>query len=251
MNKENEFLLKPGMGVDLVFNLDSLSPLSKSSIVFDCDESRRQVIVAQPAQRIHKDYQFKQMHISSLIKKELSAKIRLGYSCKIVDIIKEYSMANQEKTEAILLEYSPPAQEINIRSAFRFHPNPNFDVYGKIVIDNAIYYSGRHFKFHDISITGIGILIPKKILKERNPLLDLKANSYAKIGILLKIGNREDSVFTIECDIKVIRTHMEYNLLSGFAGFSMVNLTQDQEETLNRFIHNAQLDEIRKVNRFK
>jgi len=251
MNYENDFFLKPGMGVDLVFNLDSLSPTSKSSIVFDCDESRRQIIVAQPVHRIHKDNQFNQMHISSLVKKELSTKIRLGYSCKIIDIIREYSLSNHGKSEAIVLEYFPPAMEINIRAAFRFRPNSNFDVYGKLVINDEMYYSGRHFKFHDISITGIGILIPKKILKERNPLLDLKTNSHAKIGILLKTGGREESASTIECDINVVRTNMEYNLVSGFAGCSMINLTHDSEETLNRFIHNAQLHEIRKVNRFK
>lgn len=251
MNIEDDLFLKPGMGVDLVFNLDSMSPISKSSIVFDCDESRRQVVVAQPAQRIHKDYQFNQMHISSLVKKELSAKVRLGYSCRILDCINEYSLSNRGKSEALVIEYSPPAMEINIRAAFRFHPTSNFDVYGKLVINDDMYYSGRHFKFHDISITGIGILIPKKILKERNPLLDLKTNSHAKIGILLKTGGKEDSAATIECDIKVVRTNMEFNLLSGFAGCSMLGLAHEHEETLNRFIHNAQLHEIRKVNRFK
>lgn len=251
MNIEDDFLFKPGMGVDLVFNLDSMSPISKSSIVFDCDESRRQVVVAQPAQRIHKDYQFNQMHISSLVKKELSSKVRLGYSCRILECINEYSLSNRGKSEALVIEYSPPSMEINIRAAFRFHPTSNFDVYGKLVINDEMYYSGRHFKFHDISITGIGILIPKKILKERNPLLDLKTNSHAKIGILLKTGGREDSASTIECDIKIVRTNMEFNLLSGFAGCSMLGLAHEHEETLNRFIHNAQLHEIRKVNRFK
>jgi hypothetical protein len=191
------------------------------------------------------------MHISSLVKKELSSKIRLAYSCRILDSIKEYSLANRGKSEALVIEYFPPATEINIRAAFRFRPNSNFDVYGKLVINDEMYYSGRHFKFYDISITGIGILIPKKILKERNPLLDLKTNSHANIGILLKTGGREDSASTIECEIKVIRTNMEFNLLSGFAGCSLLNMTHENEETLNRFIHNAQLHEIRKVNRFK
>jgi hypothetical protein len=239
------------MGVDLVFDLDSLSPKSKSSLIYDCDESRKQIIVAQPNQKIHKTSNIGQMHISSLLKKELSSKIRLGYSCKIIDIIKDYSLSNQVKTEALLLEYHPPAIEINIRSAFRFRPNSIFEVFGKLVVNKEIFYSGRHFKFHDISVSGIGILIPKKILKERNPLLDLKSDGYAKIGILLKNAEKEDFISTIECDVKIVRTNMDYNQLSGFAGFSMLNLNQEQEETLNRFIHNAQLHEIRKLNRFK
>lgn len=250
MNKENAFLLKPGMGVDLVFNLDSLSPLSKSSIVFDCDESKKQVIVAQPALKIQKDNPYKQMHISSLVRKDLNSKIRLGYPCHLFDIIKDYRLSNNEKAEAVVLEYSLPAQEINIRSAFRFQPNTNFEVFGKLAIRDEMFYSGRHFKFYDISISGIGILIPKKIQKDRNPLLDLKPDTLGKIGILLKNGDNADSVWTIECRFKVVRINTDYNPLSGFAGLVMINLSQDHEETLNRFIHQAQLYQIRKNNRF-
>lgn len=250
MNKEDAFLLKPGMGVDLVFNLDSLSPVSKSSIVFDFDESKRQVIVAQPVLKIQKDHPYKQMHVSSLIRKDISTKVRLGYPCNLVDIIKDYRLSNNERAEAVVLEYSLPAQEINIRSAFRFQPNANFEVLGKLVIHNEMYYSGRHFKFYDISISGIGILFPKKIQKDRNPLLDLKPDTQGKIGILLKSGEKSDSVWTIEAKIKVVRVNTDYNPLSGFAGLSMLNLTQDHEEILNRFIHQAQLYQIRKNNRF-
>ncbi len=252
MNKELEFRLKPAMGVDLVFNLDSMSPVSKSSIVLDSDETKKHVVVAQPGEKIQRDIAYNQMHISSLVKKELAGKTRLAYSCRIVEFIRDYGLSNQGKTEALLIEYKPPAMEINIRSAFRFQPNVNFDVLGKISLDGNIYYSGRHFKFHNISISGIGLLIPKKILKVRNPMMDLKIGSYAKMGVLLKTGGEiPESVFTLECTIKIVRMHTDYNPLSGFAGCSMIKLSQDQEETINRFIHNAQLHEIRKINRFK
>ena len=249
MNKECDFLLKPGLGVDLVFNLDSLSPSSRSSIIYELNEPLRQVTVAQPVHRISPDHSSHQMHISSLIRKELSDKIRVGYPCKIIDIIKGYDLANRGKTEALLLEYVPTLIDINIRSAFRLHPNASYDVLGKMVLNGEIFYSGRHFKFHDISITGIGMLIPKKIQKTRNPLLDLKPDSIAQIGILLKNSEKQDSVTTLECKIKTVRAHMDYNPLSGFAGFSFINLSQDAEETLSRFIHNAQLYNIRKINR--
>ncbi len=90
----------------------------------------------------------------------------------------------------------------------------------------------------------------KKIQKDRNPLLDLKPDTLGKIGILLKNGDNADSVWTIECRFKVVRINTDYNPLSGFAGLVMINLSQDHEETLNRFIHQAQLYQIRKNNRF-
>jgi hypothetical protein len=252
MTNMTEFPLKPGLGVDLVFNLDSESPSSKTSIIYDCNESLNQVIVAQPTQRVHLESRYPQMHISSLISKELTTKVRVGYPCRIIEALSEYRLSNQSKVDALLLEYSPTLVDINIRAAFRFHPNSNYDVVGKLSIGNDMYYSGKHFKFQDISLNGIGILIPKKIVNTRNPMLDLSNDTFGRIGILLKIAEERDSIVTtIESDVKVVRIAMNYNSMSGFAGCTLLNLSTNQEESLSRFIHNAQLYEIRMINRFK
>ncbi|GAB6094167.1 hypothetical protein JCM14469_04190 [Desulfatiferula olefinivorans] len=245
-----DLILKPGLGIDLVFDLDSLSPSSKPSIVFDCNDRTRRVIVAQPTHRINPATVSRQMHISSLVRKELSSKVRLGYLCRVLEAINGYSLANQGKADALLIEYIPPLMEINIRAAYRFHPNASHEVLAKLVYHDQIYYSGRHFKLHNISINGVGLLIPKKILKDRNPLLDIQNSSSGKIGIILKYAEDGGAISTFDCDFTVVRTHTDYNALSAFAGCSLVNLSPDAEEMLNKFIHQAQLHEIRKLNRF-
>lgn len=250
MTENNDFILKPGIGVDLVFDLDSLSPTSRPSIVFDCDEKRRLVVVAQPSMHLSADKNKKrQMHISSLIRGELSSKIRLGYACRILKTIDNFKLANQGQADAVLIEYSPPLVEINIRAAYRFHPNANHDVLGKLVYNDIMYYSGRHFKFHNISINGVGLLIPKKILKVRNTLVDIHPHSQGKIGMILKDSNEKDTITTIDCEFLVVRTNTDYTDKSAFAGCTLTKLRQEHEELLNRFIHKAQLHEIRKLNR--
>lgn len=251
MADNKDFILKPGMGIDLVFDLDSLSPSAKPSIVFDFDEKKRQVVVAQPTHRINPDTQGRQMHISSLVRRELSPKVRLGFPCRVLEALNGYQLANHGKADALLIEYRPPLVEINIRAAYRFHPNPTHDVMGKLQYHNEIYYSGNHFKIHNISINGVGLLIPKKIKKNRNPLLDIPVQSLAKIGIILKNTLENNAIFTIDSDIRVVRTHSEYNAMSGFAGCTLLHLSQEYEEILNKFIHNAQLHEIRKLNRLE
>lgn len=249
MTTQKDIVLKPGLGVDLVFNLDTLSPISKSSIVFDQDEKLRQVTVAQPTPKISKDYKYDQMHLSTLVTKELSGKVRLGYKCKIIKLINKYQLANQGVADAILLEYQEPLVEINIRAAFRLYPNTSFDVMGKLFYHGKEFYSGIHFKIYNVSVSGIGLLIPKKIKKDRNPLLDIETNKTGKIGLLLKKTGKSDDIITIESDIKVVRSNSNFNAMSGFAGLTFAELLQKNETALNKFIHEAQLHEIRQTNR--
>lgn len=244
MVKQAVNILKPGLGIDLVFNLSSMNPVVKPSIIFDC--IKNQVIIAQTHRKISPDYKYNTVHISSLISNELSGKVRKGYPCKILEFIKEYKLANNNITQALLLEYSEPQLDMNIRSAFRFEPNLTHNVMGKLVHEGIDYYSGVHFKILNISISGIGLLIPKKIKKIRNPLLNISINSYAKIGLLLKSS---ENIVTIESEILTIRKNTEYNPMSGFAGFSFNKLSSESEESLNQFIHNAQLHEIRTINK--
>jgi hypothetical protein len=250
MTNSSEFVLKPGLGIDLVFDLDSESPSSRSSIIFEHSPSYKQVIVAQPRNRIIPESGYKQMHISSLVYRDISAKVRLGYSCRITEVIKDYKLSNQSLAEALIITYDPEVIEMNIRSAFRFQPTPSFDVVGKMVINHQIFYSDRQFKFHDISNNGTGLLIPKIYNKERNPILDIKSGSRGAIGMILKLPDGKAAAPPIECDIKIIRMNLNHNAMSAFAGCSLLGLKLSQEESLNRFIHKAQLHEIRKHNHF-
>lgn len=247
MTKQISSILKPGIGVDLIFNLSSMSPLVKPSIIFEQDNNK--IVVAQPQRKISSEYKFETMHISSLISNELSVKIRKGYLCRIIKLIDKYKLANDNRTQALLLELQEPLLEMNIRAAFRFKPNLTHNVIGKIVYEGKEFYSGVHFKVFDISISGIGFLIPKKIKKNRNPLLDISKNSPANVGLLLKSTEDKEEILTLESEIFIVRTNIEHNERSGFAGVSFQNLLQQSEEALNKFIHNAQLFEIRKNNR--
>ena len=247
MSKKSADILKPGMGVDLVFNLTSISPVVKSSIIFDCVDNK--MIVAQPRIKITPDYNYDTMHVSSLISEALSEKKRKGYTCRILKEIKDYKLANGSATPALELEFTEPLLDLNIRAAFRFTPNTAYSVMGKLIYKGKEFYSGTHFKVFNISISGMGILIPKKINKIWNPLLNIKKNSPAKAGLLFKSSDETESISTMECDVLIVRANPDYNEMSGFVGMSFENLHYEDENTLNKFIHNGQLFEIRADNR--
>lgn len=247
MAKELSNILKPGMGVDLIFNLSSMSPIVKPSIIFDRND--QEIVVAQPKNRISSDYNYQTMHISSLIPDTVSGKNRKGYSCKILKLIDAYRLANNNTTRAILVKYEEPFIDMNIRAAFRFEPTATHSVMGKIIFKGEEFYSGTHFKVFNISVSGLGLLIPRKINKLRNPLLEIPKGSDLKIGLLLRSTEAEEEITTLESKIHTVRQNTNYNKINGFAGFSFHNLSQQNEEALNKFIHNAQLFEIRQSNR--
>lgn len=248
MSEKTPSILKPGIGVDLIFNLSSMSPIVKPSIVFE--QNNQQVIVAQPKIKITPDYRFDTMHISSLVSAELSGKNRKGYKCKIAKHIDKYQLANNNTTQALLLDLLPDLFDMNIRAAFRFEPNATHNVIGKLLYRGNEYFSDLHFKVFNISVSGIGLLIPKKIKKEINPLHEIAKNATARVGLILRSLEDKEEIVTIESEVFIVRTNRDYNEKSGFAGIKFQNLKQQNEESLNRFIHNAQLYEIRLNNRF-
>ncbi len=244
MNKQTSNILKPGIGVDLIFNLSSMSPLLKPSIIFE--RENQSITIAQPQSIITPNYKYETMHISSLISNELAGKNRKGYLCKITKHLDSYILSNGSVTKALLLEIQEPLIDLNIRAAFRFEPNLTHTVMGKIIYKGKEYYSGVHFKVFNISISGVGFILPKKIKKSRNPLLDIAKDSIAKMGLLLRSTEGAEEIITIESEILIVRTNSDYNKFSGFVGVSFRNLVQQSEEALNKFIHNAQVFEIRK-----
>lgn len=238
----------PGTGIDLVFNLDSQSPVSRSSIIFDCDYKKKIMVVAQSTPPILKSSQYKQLHVSTLVKKELAEVVRYGFSCSIEKIIGNYKLANRKTAPAIFLKYYTPSIEVNIRSAYRLHPSQSFDVMGKIIYNNEEFFSGRHFKIHNISITGAGLLIPKFIAGKVNPLNEIEPGKEAIIGLILKIADNEDDLTTVTSRVRFMRANSNYNKKFGFSGVKFERLRIADEEELSKFIHEAQLHEIRHLN---
>ncbi len=121
------------------------------------------MIIAQTTPQIFPSTSFDQMHVTTLVKKELAQKFRVGYKCEIKNFLSNYKLANNNTIPAIQIQYHLPPIELNIRSAFRLKPTAKHEVLGKLIFNGKSYFSGKDFKVFNISITGIGFLIPKTI----------------------------------------------------------------------------------------
>ncbi len=247
MIDENENYFKPGIGVEIVLNLNYEVPMTRSSIIFEADAKKKTLIIAQSTPQILPSTEFKEMHITTLVKKELDVKFRVGYKCKVLNFIKDYKLSNQKLIPAIEIQYEKKPVEINIRSAYRLPPSSKFEVLGKMIYNGESFFTGNEFNIYNVSISGLGILIPKTIKTERNPLMDMEAGEVAKVGLVLKNNSgKKEEILTVSSSIRVMRIKGNHTEDNSFAGMQFIEIKNVFEEKLGKFIHEAQMFDIRK-----
>jgi hypothetical protein len=246
---EIDQIFLPSTGVDMVFDIDSLTPHSRSSIIYDIDFKHKKIIIAQTTPPFSKHTDFKQLDITTIIQTP-KRRVRLGLKCTDFKIIPRYPLANKSHVPAVQLSYKPPVRETNIRSAFRLPLNENYIIKAKIAHKNIKYASPDDFFIRDISLTGIGLVIPRKKKKAPNPLAAaIKTGEKLVAGIILIDMKLDKPVDIITVKAQVTRVDMKYSDTSILAGVNFLNLKQNAESSLHKFIHQAQIETLKKLSR--
>jgi c-di-GMP-binding flagellar brake protein YcgR len=248
-NAQVKDVFKPGTSIELVFNIDSMQPIVRSAILYDCDYASSQVTVSQTRPMILPSASFQQMHMTTLVHTEYNRKFRTGIDCRILEFLNNYKLSGSATERAVLIEYAPPLTLVNIRSAFRLEPNERYQVEGVIKWHGDTYRSEEDFTVANISFTGIGILVPIRSGGEKNRLLEMETTARATIELKLIRKASDPGKLTISSVIRSVRVYPRYNTKKGYLGAKFSNLSDKDEEALSKFIHEAQLYDIRKTNR--
>jgi len=236
----------PSVGVDMVFNISSLTPYSRSSIIYDVDFKSEAITIAQPLTPFSKNTSFRELHLTTIIHGK-NRKIRAGLECIQFKVIDQYALANKTNVQAVLLKYELPVKETNIRSAFRLPLSTKYIIKGKLLYRNLEFYTPRDFSIRDISLTGLGLVIPKKRNKNLNPLTELKTNEKIVTGIILVNMNKNKPDGTLPIKAQVTRVSPNYSDTHSLVGLKILNLEPGSESILNQFIHDAQIDELKRL----
>lgn len=246
MGLDIQRIFAPSVGVDLVLNMHSLTPTSRSSIIYDTDYSRKQITIAQPLVPLTSKTTFDDLHLTTIIPGK-QRKIRIGIPCRPVSFLSDYQLANQSTARAVVLEYALPMTETNIRSAFRLPLSIKYLIKAKLLYNGTEYYTSRDFSIRDISFAGLGLVIPRKIQKIVNPLTTLKLNDPLAIGMILVDKAETSPIGTFPVKAEVKRLNDRYSKTHILAGLKITRMAPQNEDTLNRFIHNAQIDELKRL----
>ena len=245
MSFKIEHIFTPSIGVDLVFNINSLNPISRSSIIHDTDFQKKTIIIAQPLTALSSATAYDTLHLATIFHTK-QGKIRAGVQCKPIKFEDQYHLANQAISKAVILKYELPVEEINIRSAFRLPISHSHTIKAKLKYNQTDYYTGKDFSIRDISLTGMGLLVPKK---KASPLIGLKKADIIHMGmILVKVGEKENKpVGTLALKTTVARVNHNHSNSHTLVGLSIINMNNKNETLLNSFIHKAQIDELNRL----
>ena len=236
----------------MVFNMNSLNPISRSSIIHDTDPKNRTITIAQPLNPITGTTVYDELHLTAIIYSK-NRKMRVGLQCQPVKFDDHYRLASKIITKAVILKYKPPVTETNIRSAFRLPLSRKHMIKAKMLYRRTNYYTPNDFSIRDISFTGMGLTIPQKKTAPISPLLSLKTAEFVALGIILidtiDIGGEETerSIGTFALKTKVVRVNKNYSESHILIGLKTIDMNQKNETLLNNFIHKAQIDELKRL----
>ena len=242
-----ENIFAEGKRIEAVFNTESAAPIVYPTEIFKCNYESSAMLLYQTRPKILPSFQYESLDIAILLILELDRKLRVGLPCQIAKFINNYQVSERTKEDFLLVEYSPPMRKINLRSTFRLRTSYRYVVKGNFSIKDSLFYSEKDFNVQDISVTGIGMGVPKTIGKKNNPLLYLEKGQEFKIQLRLKDVKYPDSEFKISTNVTIARKMMSYNDRSGFIGARFIELEALEQERLFQFIHDAQIHEIRSI----
>ncbi|OGQ85180.1 MAG: hypothetical protein A3J85_00165 [Desulfobacula sp. RIFOXYA12_FULL_46_16] len=228
--------------------MNSLEPYSRSSIIYDVDFKNETITIAQPLTAFSKKTVFKELHLTTIVQGK-NRKARFGVKCRDFKLIDQYLLANKKEVPAVILNYTPPLQETNIRSAFRMPLSTKYIIKTKIQYENLEYESPNDFSVRDVSFNGFGIVIPKTNRKNGNPFLELKAGEELALQITLIHTDKEKPVAEIPICAQVTRINSRYSDSYVLVGLKIINLSNPSETLLNKFIHDAQIEELKRLSR--
>jgi c-di-GMP-binding flagellar brake protein YcgR len=227
--------------------MNSLEPYSRSSIIYDVDFKNETIMIAQPLKAFTKKTVFKELHLTTIVQGK-NRKARFGVKCRDFKLIDQYLLANKTSVQAVLLRYRLPVVETNIRSAFRLPLSTKYFIKTEMRYKNLEYKSPNDFTVRDISLNGIGIVIPKTAI-QNNPFFNSKPHDELELQITLINADKEKPVGTLQIRAQIARINSRYSDSLILLGLKIIHLSNPNEALLNKFIHDAQIEELKRLSR--
>jgi hypothetical protein len=173
--------IKPGTTVNIIINIDYRKETveTKNSIVHDVIGNK--IVVAQTDPPISRTNTNKDV-FATYLEKEGGKTARFGFSAKIIEFIKEYELAAQQKVQAVVLLREGLREPYNLRMFYRLEPPSNCGI--------DIFVNGSKVSLLDVSIGGASF--------SHNRIYPFRVNEEA--NIILVIGERASQI-----ESKVVR----------------------------------------------
>ena len=183
--------IRPGLPVKIVVNVNHIKETNdvRNSIIFDVAEKK--IVIAQTEPPVLKSRVGKTIVITYIVKEKKEV-VRYGFDTTIVELIDQYGLSADNRTQALhLLQKTNPIQ-YNLRFFYRVEPPSNSG------INISIYR--KPVNIIDISIGGVKISHNRELKLELGRIIDMKLfidNSVFDINaaVIRAWGPKEEKMF--------------------------------------------------------
>lgn len=136
--------LKPGIAIEIEYDLPSGRQRRLRSILYDGDGSR--LIISQTTPPLLTSSKGQSLQVSYIAKKN-DVLHRFGFSATIIGFMKDYELSHGTSVPTLVLSMTSKPKEVNARQAFRICPTGNSGLSLSIV--------GENCTICDVSLTGV------------------------------------------------------------------------------------------------
>jgi hypothetical protein len=234
-----ENVFRPGAIAGVLLGADTDSPSLRSTRIHDCHPATRCLVISQTTPRLAVRPGL-QYSLTAVVRATEGDDVRLGADVVVLEAIPNYRLPGGLSEPAIRVLVKGALSPMNVRTAYRLHPHEKVRMDVVLVRDQQRYRSGEDFFVYDLSIGGMGFVIPKHVGGNRNPLLTLVPKDNMAVEMTLSVeGDSEPT--TLQCDFQVVQMNKAYSEISYYAGGRMDKLESKAEQALSRFIARAQI----------
>lgn len=234
-----ENVFRPGAIAAVLLGADTDTPTLRSTRVHDCHPATRSLVISQTAPRLAVRPGL-QYYLTTVVRSAEGEDIRLGVEVVVLEGIPNYRLPGGQMEPAVRVLVKGAPHPMNVRTAYRLHPHEKIRLDAVLVRDRQRYRSGESFFVYDLSIGGMGFLVPKRVGGDRNPLLTILPRDTMGIELNLAIEGEPD-LTALQGDFQVVQMNKFYSEISYYVGGRLVNLDSKAEQLLSRFITRAQL----------
>ncbi len=232
-------VFRPGAVAAVLLDADTDTPSLRSTRVHDCHPATRSLVISQTAPRLPSRPGL-QYYLTTVVRVADGEDIRLGVEVVVLEGIPAYRLPGGQTEPAIRVLVKGAPQPMNVRTAYRLHPHEKIRLDVVLVRDQQRYRAGESFFVYDLSIGGMGFLIPRHVGGDRNPLLAILPRDTMGIELNLAVeGDPEPTV--LQGDFQVVQMNKAYSEVSHHAGGRLVELDSKAQQILSRFITRAQI----------
>lgn len=232
-------VFRPGSVAAVVSDLGTGHPVLRPARVHECDANSRCVVISQTTPPLGPG-DGRGLHLTGVVQSADGEGIRLGTSAVIVEAIPAYRLPRGQSEPAVRLRLGGRLRPMNMRTAYRLRPHERIRMELTLMRGSEQFRSGEHLILYDLSIGGVGFVIPRRSGGMRNPLLDIAVGDEMRMDLTVAVVG-DDAPTCIQCDLQVVQVNPAYNQVSAYAGIRMASLERDAELRLSRFVARAQL----------